>query len=48
MTFMPYNTNGGYCTLHEDGPESTTDAPVPNVPRKQIKSKNSQINIGQS
>jgi hypothetical protein len=36
---MPYNTNGGYCTLHEDGPSSTTDAPVPNVPRKQIKSK---------
>lgn len=39
MTFMPYNTNGGYCTLHDDGPPSTTEAPAPNVPRKQIKLK---------
>ena len=36
MTFMPYNTNGGYCTLNDDMPPSTTDAPVP---RKQIKVK---------
>jgi hypothetical protein len=39
MTFMPYNTNGGYCTLHDDGPANTTEAPVANVPRKQIKTK---------
>lgn len=37
MTFVPYNTNGGYCTLQDDGPSSTPDAPAPNVPRKQIK-----------
>ncbi len=39
MTFMPYNTHGGYCTLHDDGPASTPDAPVANVPRKQIKNR---------
>jgi|LauGreDrversion4_2_1035121.scaffolds.fasta_scaffold181145_1 hypothetical protein len=39
MTFMPYNTNGGYCTLQDEGPPSTNDAPAPNVPRKQIRTK---------
>jgi hypothetical protein len=44
MTFMPYNTHGGYCTLHDDGPASTPDAPVPNIPRKQIKTRKPAYN----
>jgi hypothetical protein len=39
MTFMPYNTKGGYCTLNDDGPSATVEDP-PLAKKKQIKARN--------